>query len=363
MFIESLARLNHRLKSSNSKKTVIAFLIFPAKTNGFNVDTMQGQATVKSIRDTVTNIQEEIGKRLFESCLQGKYPNGENGFEWLSSEDVVKMKRIIYARDAASGNSTNFPPICTHNMENQNDPILTQLRKSGLYNAPSDRVKIIFHPEFLKETSPLLPMNYEEFVRGCHMGVFPSYYEPWGYTPAECTVMGIPNVSTNLSGFGCFMEQRGCGGNTMHTKTGKNAVDYGVYVVDRKFKNPDESSDQLTDILFNFANLSRRQRIIMRNRTERLSEHLDWNTLGGYYQQARVGALSKVIDFDDMRGIDENVDGGFDLDFRNINLPKEEISRPQSVFNERASLGDSGSGKSPATPVLMVEKKGLRKKT
>jgi glycosyltransferase involved in cell wall biosynthesis len=43
-------------------------------------------------------------------------------------------------------------------------------------------------------------MDYEEFVRGCHLGVFPSYYEPWGYTPAECTVMGIPSVTTNLSG-------------------------------------------------------------------------------------------------------------------------------------------------------------------
>ena len=40
------------------------------------------------------------------------------------------------------------------------------------------------------------------------MGVFPSYYEPWGYTPAECTVMGIPSITTNLSGFGCFMQEQ-----------------------------------------------------------------------------------------------------------------------------------------------------------
>lgn len=45
--------------------------------------------------------------------------------------------------------------------------------------------QIIFHPEFLSSTSPLLPMDYEDFVRGCHLGVFPSYYEPWGYTPGE----------------------------------------------------------------------------------------------------------------------------------------------------------------------------------
>ena len=56
----------------------------------------------------------------------------------------------------------------------------------------------------------------KEFVRGCHMGVFPSYYEPWGYTPAECTVMGIPSVTTNLSGFGCFMEEQVSYGNIIY---------------------------------------------------------------------------------------------------------------------------------------------------
>lgn len=80
-------------------------------------------------------------------------------------------------------------------------------------------------------------MDYEEFVRGCHLGVFPSYYEPWGYTPAECTVMGVPNISTNLSGFGCFMEEH------VH-----DADTYGIYVVDRRYKGPEESCQQLAQV-------------------------------------------------------------------------------------------------------------------
>jgi glycogen(starch) synthase len=98
-------------------------------------------------------------------------------------------------------------------------------------------VKVIFHPEFLRSTSPLLPLDYEEFVRGCHMGVFPSYYEPWGYTPAECTVMGVPNISTNLSGFGCFMEE--------HVKEPET---YGIYIVDRRYKSGEESCQQLAQV-------------------------------------------------------------------------------------------------------------------
>ena len=62
-------------------------------------------------------------------------------------------------------------------------------------------LQVIFHPEFLNSTNPLFGLDYQEFVRGCHLGVFPSYYEPWGYTPAECTIMGIPSVTTNLSGW------------------------------------------------------------------------------------------------------------------------------------------------------------------
>ena len=65
--------------------------------------------------------------------------------------------------------------------------------------------------------------DYEEFVRGCHMGVFPSYYEPWGYTPAECTVLGVPSISTNLTGFSNFICHKV-----------NDPESYGIYVVDRR---------------------------------------------------------------------------------------------------------------------------------
>lgn len=139
----------------------------------------------------------------------------------LDKEDFTIMKRAIFATQRQSQ-----PPICTHNMlEDAGDPILNCVRRIGLFNSSADRVKVrqtgeiqprhlelkcqfmfegwhsfsaflwrnnfffsfqmIFHPEFLSSTSPLLPMDYEEFVRGCHLGVFPSYYEPWGYTPGK----------------------------------------------------------------------------------------------------------------------------------------------------------------------------------
>jgi glycogen(starch) synthase len=176
-----------------------------------------------------------------------------------------------------------LPPIVTHNMANDaEDPILNQIRRVQLFNHSSDRVKIVFHPEFLNSANPVLPMDYDEFVRGCHMGVFPSYYEPWGYTPAECTVMGVPSITTNLSGFGCYMEE-----------LIENASDYGIYIVDRRMKGVDDSVNQLTGFMYDFTCKSRRQRINQRNRVERLSDLLDWKRMGMEYVKARQLALRR----------------------------------------------------------------------
>ncbi|KAK3095937.1 hypothetical protein FSP39_021056 [Pinctada imbricata] len=276
MFIESLARLNHFMKSSNSEMTVVAFLIFPAKNNNFNVESLRGQAISKQLKETVHHVQNQIGKRLFEICLRGSIPSGE---EILLQEDVVKLKRCIY-----SANRTSLPPIVTHNIQDDaNDQVLNALRRCQLFNRREDRVKVVFHPEFLNSTNPLFGLDYEDFVRGCHLGVFPSYYEPWGYTPAECTVMGIPSITTNLSGFGCFMQE-----NISDPQS------YGIYIIDRRLKSPDESVHQLAQNMFDFTCLSRRQRIIQRNRTERLSDLLDWRNLGVYYRKARQMAIVRA---------------------------------------------------------------------
>lgn len=273
MYIESLARLNHLLKESGSSVTVVAFLIFPARTSNFNVESLKGQAVTKQLRDTVTDIQDKVGKRMYESCLSGSLPDGNT---LLEADDIIKLKRCILGAKRPS-----LPAIVTHNMiEDSTDPILCHLRRAHLFNGPHDRVKVIFHPEFLSTISPLLPMDYSDFVRGCHLGVFPSYYEPWGYTPAECTVMGIPSASTNLSGFGRFMAE--------HVT---DPTSYGIYLVDRRFKPAEESIQELTQYMFSFCNLSRRQRIIQRNRTERLSELLDWKSLHRYYNRARLLSL------------------------------------------------------------------------
>ena len=87
------------------------------------------------------------------------------------------------------------------------------------------------------------------------MGIFPSYYEPWGYTPMECVALGVPAVTTDLSGFGAYVRRHIPDSN-----------DKGICVLNRRYRGFDEACNELVDYLFDFVRLNRRQRIELRNK-------------------------------------------------------------------------------------------------
>ena len=117
-----------------------------------------------------------------------------------------------------------------------------------------------------------------------HGGVLTAFLTCRGYTPAECTVMGVPSITSNLAGFGCFMDEMI-----------SQPSDYGIYIVDRRLKSIEESVNQLTDQMMEFCLKSRRQRINQRNRTERLSDLLDWKRMGLEYIKARYVAVRRKV--------------------------------------------------------------------
>lgn len=95
--------------------------------------------------------------------------------------------------------------------------------------------------------------------------------------------MGIPSITTNLSGFGCFMQD-----------LIEKPDDEGCYIVDRRSQSVEDSVNQLTSYMFSFTQKARRQRINQRNRVERLSPLLDWKNLGIEYSKARQLALRRA---------------------------------------------------------------------
>jgi len=115
------------------------------------------------------------------------------------------------------------------------------------------------------------------------MGIFPSYYEPWGYTPMESIAMGVPAVTTDLSGFGAYVQ-----------RAMTDYADQGIAVLERRHRDFNDGCEQLVAYMLNFAQLSRRQRIELRNSVERLSEQFDWSKLIRHYHDAHDLALERT---------------------------------------------------------------------
>jgi glycogen(starch) synthase len=228
------------------------------------------------LRNTCVELQNEMGQRLFKSAATGRIPQYQ---ELLPEDSQVRLKRAIHA-----WRSNYQPAIVTHDLvDDAGDPTLKHLRHCRLFNAEDDAVKVVFHPEFVTAVSPLIGLDYPQFVRGCNLGIFPSYYEPWGYTPMESIAMGVPAVTTDLSGFGAYVQR--------HLP---DAAENGVMVLNRRTQSFDRAADDLTQYLFDFVRLNRRQRIELRNKTERMGELFDWSTLVKQYHVAHDLAMERV---------------------------------------------------------------------
>jgi glycogen(starch) synthase len=167
-------------------------------------------------------------------------------------------------------------------VEEERDEILNFLQAKGLMNNADDKVKIVYHPDFITSTSPLFGMEYGQFVRGCHLGIFPSYYEPWGYTPLECMASGVPAITSDLSGFGDYL---------LHNLP--EHEEYGLHVIERGKRTFDYSANQLMDVMYNFLNQTRRERIMQRNNVENNSSIFDWSNLIKHYDEAYDIVLKK----------------------------------------------------------------------
>jgi glycogen(starch) synthase len=276
LYIEALARLNWRLKQIDNPPTVINFIITKAAIRNVNVDALQNQARLSELQKYCQDLEADIGRRIFKAAASGR--DLQRG-DLIDEEVSIRLKRFTNAM-----RTYRQPLIVTHDLaDDANDPTLKHLRYRNLLNAADDPVKVVFHPQFVTATSPLIGLDYDTFVRGCHLGVFGSYYEPWGYTPMECIASGVPTVTTDLSGFGSYVKE--------HID---RPHEHGITVVHRRNKSFEQAADELADYMMYFANLNRRQRIELRNKTEAYSDQFDWEQLGRHYHQAHDLALQRT---------------------------------------------------------------------
>ncbi len=277
--LEALARLNWKMQQAGSDMTIVMFFVTKRPFYTFNPDVLQSKAQIEDVHRVVEEIKEQVGERLYAAITsasrQYEFPDLTN-----MVDDYLRLK---LRRNIQSWKTHNLPKIVTHTLvDDQKDEILNFMRTANLVNNRHDKVKVVYHPDFIATTNPLFRMDYTQFVRGCHLGIFPSMYEPWGYTPLECLASGLPSVTSNLAGFGDYV-----------VKNIPDHEDKGMYIIDRTEGNFHKTAEELANILFDFVQKTRRDRIALRYRCEEASMHFDWSNLGAYYDKAYELAVQR----------------------------------------------------------------------
>ncbi len=275
--LKALQKLNARMKKEGMDTTVVMFFITQRDTWSINPKVLQSNGVLQEIRKSVRSIEQQIGSRLLRAAVSSdkdhRLPD--------TSAMVDDYWKLRYRRTIQSWKSEEWPYIITHNLkDDQGDQILNEMRALEMFNSPLDKVKVVYHPEFIKSTNPLFGVDYNDFVRGCHLGIFPSYYEPWGYTPLECIARGVATVTSDLSGFGKYVQGME-----------EAKEDQGIFVLRRENRKEEDAVEDLATYLYHFVKHNRRYRIIQRSRAEDFSEHFDWKNLLHHYEKAYAKAL------------------------------------------------------------------------
>jgi glycogen synthase len=275
--LEALARLNWKMQYAGIDRTVVCFFVTKRPFYSFNPEVLEAKAQIEDIRRACEEIQQQIGNKLYQKITADMGPYQFPDLTGLVDDyNKLKLRRFIQ-----SWKSKNLPKVVTHNLiDDHKDEILDFVRTANMVNNQHDKVKIVYHPDFISASNPLFKMDYPQFIRGCHLGIFPSYYEPWGYTPLESLASGIPSVTSDLSGFGDYVKNN----FPDHDKA-------GMFIIDRRNRDFNQAASQLADVMFRFVQQNRRERITMRNNCEAASPQFDWMNLGKFYDQAYEMAL------------------------------------------------------------------------
>ena len=189
----------------------------------------------------------------------------------------------------SSGKSYDTPlevPQVTHWLHNMShDNVLGMMKYYDMHNRPDERVKVIFLPCYLDGKDGILNMTYYDIVLGNDLCIYPSYYEPWGYTPLEAVAFKVPCITTDLAGFGLWA-------NKVFGHNGE--IEDGVKVIHRTDYNYSEVADAIKDTVADYSGFTKKQVDDARKHAEALSKKALWSEFIKYYEQAYDIALRKA---------------------------------------------------------------------
>ena len=266
--------------------------------NGFEADFVpSGSAFAKRRREARAKILQVAnaltGAEFTDDTLivatSGRYEYRNKGIDvFLEAAYRSLYNSDLQERLKLGGTYTDAlpEPVITHNLhEPWNDPVLNFLRSHGMKNDVHSRVKVIFVPCYLDGNDGIFQLPYYDLLIGDDLAAYPSYYEPWGYTPLEAVAFHVPCMTTSLSGFGLWA----CSSVGRDSK-----LEDGVEVIARNDYNAQDVAEELSTTIARYAAFDKKTTDKVRRNAAKLAEKALWKNFIEYYYDAYDIALRKA---------------------------------------------------------------------
>ena len=280
--------------------------------NGFKSEHLLSMDHVQNLRKTTREILptlvgavtgKKVDDKAFYILTSGRYEFHNKGIDlfldalgelkqYLTPNDqVVAIFAIpayhagVNAQIAQYFNEQTLNPephYATHYLfDENNDQIIQKLKSLQIFNDPKDPLQIIFIPSYLDGNDGLLNMTYYDFLAGMDLTVFPSYYEPWGYTPMESIAYGVPTITSSLAGFGRWVQQ-----HHLNQKA--------VTILERNDYNYQETKTKLAKYIYQFLQKTVEEKQTLFESSIELAKEFTWKKFITYYLEAYEKGLSKT---------------------------------------------------------------------
>ena len=277
ILVKALGKLNQMLKDNQdiNTNTVTVFFWIPMEHHGLKIDVLENKNYYMNIKSYINSNGPEILTRLIYDAMSRKQ---DIGGSLVNPSFLNHLKKDLSAFERR-GN----PSFTTHNIDEQNNTLINAFKQNNLLNRKEDMVKVILEPVYIDGSDGFIDLSQYDVISGCHFGLFPSYYEPWGYTPLESVALGVPALTTDMSGFGRFFKNLGL----------KND---GVHILERLDRPEDAVIEDLSLTMYRYLKYDKQERADLKLNAKRDSAMADWKIFAENYVNAHNMALRRVME-------------------------------------------------------------------
>ncbi|MFB6115206.1 MAG: glycogen/starch synthase [Candidatus Nanohalobium sp.] len=269
LLIDALGKVNER-----EGEDFFVFFFVPTDVESEKIEILENISLFEELEDYIDSKMPEIRGKILSSVTSGGETNSD-------LKDILDDSRKLESLEANfHAKKEKKPPLSAFDLSYENDEILEAFRERGLKNREEDRVKVIFYPTYLSVGDKMLSMDYNDAIVASSAGIFPSYYEPWGYTPVETAANGALSITTDLAGFGQFLLD-----NTEEEDR------KGIKVLERQNRSDEGAADDLADMIDDIVSFSKTEITERKHNARRLAQKTSWEKLACNYREAHKEAL------------------------------------------------------------------------